>query len=205
MTTNSGFTTDQLDSAPDVDRHARLCIICRHPYRDHIDFDFIHWGQPETIVREYHLRSRKNLYRHARATGLYYLRSRNIRSALDHVIEHIADTQRDPSPAIQAVRIYAHINDSGSWVEPSRRLVIAKEIPAPEQVELILAPSLAAGRRAREEAMEADERARQAAREREQLAAQQPERATPKEPERIATPPSNPQIRIPSGSAKCPY
>lgn len=204
MTTNNGTTSDQLDSAPDLDRHARLCVICRHPDRDHIDFDFVQWGRPETIVREYHLRSRKILYRHARATGLYFLRSRNIRSALDHVIERIADPQRDPVPAIQAVRIYAHINDAGSWVEPSRRLVIAKEIPAPEQYDLVLAPSLAASLRARDEAIAADERERQAAREREQQAAHHPEPITANEPQRIAAPQPKPQIHVPIGSAKCP-
>ncbi|MGA8073956.1 MAG: hypothetical protein WB995_10795, partial [Candidatus Acidiferrales bacterium] len=188
----------------DLDRHARLCIICRHPDRDHIDFDFVQWGHPETIVREYHLRSRKILYRHARATGLYYLRSRNVRSALDHVIQLISDSAVNTVAAIQAVRIYAHINDSGSWVEPTRRLLIAKEIPVPEQVELILAPSLAASVRKRQESIEALERERQEAREREQQAAHHPEPVTANEPQRITAPQPKPQIHVPRGSAKCP-
>ncbi len=204
MTTNNGSTKDQPDSTPDLDRHARLCVICRHPDRDHIDFDFVQWGHPETIVREYHLRSRKILYRHARATGLYYLRSRNVRSALDHVIQLISDSAVNTVAAIQAVRIYAHINDSGSWVEPTRRFLIAKEIPAPEQVELILAPSLAASVRKRQESIEALERERQAAREREQQAAHHPEPVTANEPQRITAPQPKPPIHVPRGSAKCP-
>jgi len=205
MTTNNSSTNDQLDSTPDLDRHARLCVVCRHPDREHIDSDFVHWGHPETIVREYHLGNRKTLYRHARATGLYYLRSRNIRSALEHLIERSADTPMDPSTTIQAVRIYAHINDSGSWVEPSRRLVIAKEIPVPEEVELILTPSLAAGLRARDEAVAARERELQAARERELQAARERESSAAKEPERAVTPQPKPPIQIPRGSSKCPY
>ncbi len=204
MTTNNAFTTDQLDSAPDLDRHARLCLICRHPDRDHIDFDFVHWGRPETIVREYHLRNRKTLYRHARATGLYFLRSRNIRSALDHVIERISDTPVNTDAAIRAVRMYAHINDAGAWVEPTRRFLFAKEIPAPEQYELVLDPSLAESVRKREEAMDALDRERQAARERERQAAHHPEPITANEPQRITAPQPKPQIHFPRGSAKCP-
>ena len=206
MNTNNTLTIDHQAIAPDPDRHARLGAICRHPDRDHIDFDFVQWGNPDAIVRQYHLRHRSTLYRHARATGLFFLRSRNVRSALDHVIERISRTPVDASAAVQAVRIYAHINDSGSWVEPTRRILIAEEIPVPEQYDLVLDPSLAASLRARDEAIAADERERKAAREREQLAAQQAEPNTPNTPNKpqpIAAPQPTFQNPIPRGSAKC--
>ena len=182
MTTNNGSTKDQPDSTPDLDRHARLCVICRHPDRDHIDFDFVQWGRPETIVREYHLRSRKILYRHARATGLSLPpRSRNVRSALDHVIQRISDSAVNTVAAIQAVRIYAHINDSGAWVEPTRRFLIAKEIPVPEQVELILAPSLAASVRKHQKVWKRGPGTRAPGRPRARTASRSPPRTHPRE------------------------
>lgn len=67
-------------------RHARKCVICKHPEREAIDEAFIHWSHVDAIVEEHGLPSRTNLYRHAFATGLYGLRRRKMRNSLEFLI-----------------------------------------------------------------------------------------------------------------------
>jgi hypothetical protein len=176
-------TQDDPGCAPDLQRHSRRCVICRHRDRIQIDYDFVHWGHPDNIVRDYNIRHRSLLYRHARATGLYAIRSRNLRSALDHIIERIAETPVNSAAEVRAVRIYAHLNDRGAWVEPTRKVVFAREDKQNAPFQLVLSESLASARRERSEAI--------AAHERERLAAQNPERSAPPEREGQNSAPDN--------------
>src|SRR5271170_6017811 len=92
------------DTPPDPARHSRKCVICRHPDREAIDEEFIHWLQPDTIIDEHDLPSRSALYRHAHATGLYTQRRRNMRFALENVIEESSGAKVTGDTIIRAIR-----------------------------------------------------------------------------------------------------
>ncbi len=129
--------------APDMLLHARKCKVCNHPRRDEIAEAFIHWDHPGEIVRRFGLGHRSVLYRHARAQRLYELRAFYLRSALDHIIERAAITPVGANAVVNAVRAYAHINSQGKWVEPPRKIILAKEEQQREQnVEIVVDPIL---------------------------------------------------------------
>jgi len=46
-------------------RHAAECKICAHAHRQEIERDFINWQSPASIAKQYGLRNRSTVYRHA--------------------------------------------------------------------------------------------------------------------------------------------
>jgi hypothetical protein len=52
-----------------------------------IETDFIAWSSPAAIAKEYGLSDRSSIYRHAHALGLFAKRQRNVRAALERIIE----------------------------------------------------------------------------------------------------------------------
>ena len=56
--------------SPHQERHRRLCTVCHHPQRAAIEIAFLLWQSPAQIARDFGLRDRTNVYRHARAFGL---------------------------------------------------------------------------------------------------------------------------------------
>jgi len=68
-------------------RHKRYCKICSHEKREEIEQGFISWKSPIVIAEDYGLADRMNVYRHATALGLFEKRRRNIRTALERIIE----------------------------------------------------------------------------------------------------------------------
>src|SRR5208282_53271 len=62
---------------PNLARHARKCVICSHRDREDIEDDFIDWRRPDEIARNYQI-SQASIYRHARATGLFPRRKREL-------------------------------------------------------------------------------------------------------------------------------
>lgn len=113
-------------------RHRRRCIICRHDDMHAIEQAFLEWRRPNDIKYEFQLPNRMCLYRHARATGLFEKRARNLRFALEKVIEE--STCRPPSAdsIIRAVRVYGCLDSIGRWVEPPRQLIISYNHSRPE-------------------------------------------------------------------------
>lgn len=103
-----------------ISYHARRCSICRHPERDEIDQDFLHWTHVSTIAETYHL-DRRAIYRHAHATNLFGRRSRGLRFALGHIIEQAESVEVTADSIIRAVRLFACLNDDGEWVAPPPR------------------------------------------------------------------------------------
>jgi hypothetical protein len=67
-------------------RHEHHCTVCTHAKREEIDLAFVNWTSPARISREYRV-SRDSIYRHARALLLFEKRRRNIRMALEKIIE----------------------------------------------------------------------------------------------------------------------
>jgi hypothetical protein len=127
MTAKNKRASNHPAPSPDLRRHSRRCVVCHHPQRNQIDFDFVHWRHPVDIVRKYNIRHRSLLYRHARATGLYAARSCDLRGALDHILDGRAPTPLNLEASVRAVHAYSHLSDPGKWFEPTRKLAIAKD------------------------------------------------------------------------------
>jgi hypothetical protein len=124
------------DDPVNISRHRRLCVICNHDDRYAIDQAFLEWRRPIDIKQEFRLPDRRCVSRHARATGLFEKRARNLRAGLEKVIEE--STIRPPSAdsIIRAVRVYGCLDANGRWVEPPRNLIITHHTvrePRPEQ------------------------------------------------------------------------
>jgi len=99
-------------------RHQYGCKVCSHPKREEIEHEFINWGSPTVIGKQYGL-SRDSLYRHAHALGLFPKRQRNVRAALERIIERADEVKVNAAAVVSAVRAYASINSAGQWVERS--------------------------------------------------------------------------------------
>jgi hypothetical protein len=110
---------------PDLARHAIRCVVCSHPDRDAIEGDFIRWCSPMKIAEEYGISDRRNLYRHAHATGLFERRTQEVARILEQNMElvdhHLPDNpdKFDFDSVTRAVRVYAHLSP-GLWFEPVR-------------------------------------------------------------------------------------
>jgi len=97
-------------------RHAYHCSVCAHPQRQEIEQEWVGWGNTCRIARKYHV-SRDSLYRHAHALDLFSKRQRNIRKALERIIEQAETVEVNASAVVAAVQAYAKINNSGQWVD----------------------------------------------------------------------------------------
>jgi len=67
-------------------RHAAVCKICTHTQQEEIERDFINWESAAAIAKQYGLRNRASVYRHAHALGLFPKRQRNVQAALEKII-----------------------------------------------------------------------------------------------------------------------
>ncbi|MGA3293802.1 MAG: hypothetical protein ABSE45_07445 [Candidatus Acidiferrales bacterium] len=106
-----------------LSRHRRKCAVCRHPERDAIERDFLHWRSPEKIAADYHIPDHSSVYRHVHATGLYRRRRANLRYVLGHIIEQASSVKPTARDVVRAVIACTHINDAGQWIEPAREPV----------------------------------------------------------------------------------
>jgi len=102
-------------------RHESGCKVCRHPKREDIEREWVDWGSTVQIAKEYGL-TRDSLYRHAHALDLFAKRQRNIRKALERIIEKVGDVEVTASAVVQAVMAYSKINAQGLWVDRSEHV-----------------------------------------------------------------------------------
>src|SRR5215469_8015571 len=102
-------------------RHEYRCTICTHTETDEIEQAFVNWISPDRIAKHYGV-SRDAVYRHAHALGLMEKRRRNVRSALERIIEKAGEVEVSASAVVSAVAAYAKINAAGQWVERSERV-----------------------------------------------------------------------------------
>ena len=102
-------------------RHERDCKICHHPKREEIEREWTNWGDTTEIAKQYSL-TRDSIYRHAHALGLFKKRGRNIRAALEQIIEKAAKVEVTAASVVSAVQAYAKINAQGQWVERFERV-----------------------------------------------------------------------------------
>ncbi len=126
MPARDGEVSDQV---PDLKRHARKCEICRHPDRELIEEAFLLWENVYNLVRDFELPDQYTVYRHAHALGLFELRGRNVRSALEHLIGDANRVKATPDSIIRAVRAYACITDYVKWVEPATTHFVVPALP----------------------------------------------------------------------------
>jgi len=62
-----------------------------HEQRQEIETEFVVWRSPSALVQQYGLSDRTSIYRHAHALGLFAKRQRNVRAALERIIEKAGD------------------------------------------------------------------------------------------------------------------
>ena len=110
------------DATPNLGRHQRNCSVCAHGQREEIEADFIGWRSPAAITSEYGLADRSSVYRHAHALGLFEKRKRNIRAALERIIEKSGDVEVTASAVVAAVQAYSKINAAGQWIDRTEQV-----------------------------------------------------------------------------------
>jgi hypothetical protein len=104
---------------PSLGRHRRNCSVCAHPKRTEIEAEFVAWRSPAAVAQEYGLADRASVYRHAHALGLFAKRQRNVRAALERIIEQADGVEVTASSAVAAIQAYAKINAAGQWIDRS--------------------------------------------------------------------------------------
>jgi hypothetical protein len=125
--------------APDRDislaRHRAKCSLCAHAQREEIEQEFVDWTSPTAIATTYSL-SRDSIYRHAGAMGLLFKRQKNIRCALEKIIEHASEVEVNAGAVVSAIQAYAKINAQGQWVDRSETVNLNDLFERMTQVEL---------------------------------------------------------------------
>jgi len=79
----------------------------------------VNWESPAKLAEEYGLADRTTVYRHAHALGLFEKRKRNVRAALERIIEKSGEVEVTASAVVAAIQAYAKINAQGQWIERS--------------------------------------------------------------------------------------
>src|SRR5215469_5495594 len=116
--TDLEVTMDTL-KAVNIGRHSKQCGVCNHESREEIERDFIAWRSPAAIAEEYSLSDRSTVYRHAHALGLFAKRQRNVRAALEKIIEKAGEVDVNASAVVAAIQAYSKINAQGQWIDRS--------------------------------------------------------------------------------------
>ena len=112
----------QREQKPNLGRHKRNCSVCCHPKLAEIESDFILWRSPAAIAQEYGLADRTSVYRHAHALGLFPKRQRNVRAALEKIIEKAGEVAVTAPAVVAAIQAYSKINTAGQWIDRSEHV-----------------------------------------------------------------------------------
>lgn len=105
-----------------IGRHKRNCSICAHERCDEIEGEFVAWRSPSAIAGEFGLSDRSSVYRHARAFGLFAKRQKNVRAALERIIEKAGEVDVTASSVVAAVQAYSKINAAGQWIDRTEQV-----------------------------------------------------------------------------------
>lgn len=112
---------------PELSHHRRRCLVCRHPDREAIEQEFLHWRNPGGsmgISICYDIPER-SIFHHAHATGLFARRARKLRFALECLIERAEDVPLTAEAVIRAVRAHTCLTSNGRWIEPASRVLFS--------------------------------------------------------------------------------
>jgi hypothetical protein len=126
MNTSQVSPTSPVDTGAEInERHTRKCSICRHPDRDAIEDEFLHWHRVIWIAQEFHIADHRSIYRHARAVGLIQARRENLHSALDNIVEQSDGIRASASDVLKAMRAYSCLDAAtGRWTEPPKQVLV---------------------------------------------------------------------------------
>ena len=69
-----------------------------------------------------HLADRATVYRHAHAFGLVEKRRRNVRAALERIIEHAGEVDVTAQAVVTAVQADAKINAQEQWIDRTEQV-----------------------------------------------------------------------------------
>jgi hypothetical protein len=120
-----------------VGLHSRSCLVCKNEKREEIEAAFIAWQSPARIAEDYGLADRNSIYRHAHALGLFEARRRNVRAALERIIEKSGEIEGvNASAVVSAIQAYAKINAAGEWVDRSETVNMSELFSRMSQQEL---------------------------------------------------------------------
>ena len=97
-------------------RHEAQCSICKHTQREEIEQQFLRWISPDKIAETFGI-CRDSIYRHARAFDLLEPRRRNVRFALERIIERAGDVEVNANAVVSAVATYSKLNTNGQWID----------------------------------------------------------------------------------------
>jgi hypothetical protein len=128
--------TQGKSQATSLGRHRRNCTVCSHAKCAEIESDFVSWRSPGAIAQEYGLADRSSVYRHARALGLFPKRQRNVRAALERIIEKAGEVEVSAAAVVAAVQAYSKLNAAGQWVDRSEHLNLNEMFDRMTQQEL---------------------------------------------------------------------
>jgi len=109
-----------------IGRHRRNCSICAHSQKDEIEAHFVSWRSPAAVAEHYGLADRASVYRHANALGLFDKRRRNVRLALERIIEKAGEIEVTASAVVSAIQVYSKINSAGQWIDPIEQVTMRK-------------------------------------------------------------------------------
>lgn len=100
-------------------RHQAQCTVCGHPQRQEIEEKWMDWGSAYRIEKQFGV-SHDSIYRHAHALGLFSRREKNIKRALERIIERVDDTIINGSTIIAAISAYLKINSARQGTEQTQ-------------------------------------------------------------------------------------
>jgi hypothetical protein len=102
-------------------RHESGCKVCAHPDREQIEDEWCAWANTSNLAKRYGL-SRDSIYRHVAAFNLRNRRAKNLRAALERIIEQADSVTVNAGAVVQAVQAYAKINSAGQWVDRTEQI-----------------------------------------------------------------------------------
>jgi len=102
-------------------RHEAGCKLCAHPEREEIESQWCSWTNTSELAKQYGL-SRDSIYRHVAAFNLSERRAKNLRAALEHIIEQADGVTVNAAAVVSAIQAYAKINSAGQWVDRTEQV-----------------------------------------------------------------------------------
>jgi hypothetical protein len=114
--------TEKPNNPVSIGRHRRNSTVCAHEKCEEIESEYVGWKSPALIAEEYSLADRASVYRHAYALGLVEKRKRNLRAALERIVEKAGEVEIRAAAVVAAVQAYAKINAAGQWIDRSEQV-----------------------------------------------------------------------------------
>ena len=105
-----------INSKGKTGRHKAACSVCAHPDRKEIEDRWCGWAITSKLAKTYKL-SRVSLYRHCHALWLFERRDRNLKCALEKIIEQADSVTVNAASVVQAIQAYAKLNNAGQLID----------------------------------------------------------------------------------------